>query len=308
MAETMRQFLGALERRDPKRLPLAPDCRATQNELPIAIGKGIWETATKVDDYQLIFEDKTYEKSLDTLNVGFVGLIWRGKDVSLCSIRLKVVADQIAEIDLIQGDDYFPGSTASDPRDTCKVFRDNFAKRLPSPMFSRDRLVRIALLYYESIGSDDPCYVPFADSFKRIENGTLSIANPDFHQEEWYDHAEGKEIPNFAAMGAKEQHDCKIWSADLVTDKRVHVVDVERGLVWVHSIYRPWYRKDSVEIEGLGVLTPKKKMLGAGVATMTELIKIGPNGELEDMESAWAFMPKGTATIWATLNIVLYSR
>ncbi len=84
-----------------------------------------------------------------------------------------------------------------------------------------------------------------------------------------------------------------------MTDKRVHLVDVERGLVWVHSIYRPWYRKDTVEIEGLGVLKPKMEIVGVGDAVMTELIKIGPTGELEDMESAWTFMPKGTGTIWA---------
>ncbi|KIW35870.1 uncharacterized protein PV06_11805 [Exophiala oligosperma] len=300
MADIMRRFLKALVQHDPSDLPLAPDVRATENEIPMEIGTiGLWTKATAVDDnYQFVFEDRTYEAAFHTLHAGFVGLVWRGKEASLCSIRLKVMAGRISEIDLIQGGK-FRGSTASDPRDSCKTFRENFARKLKEPKFTRDQLIRIALLYYESIGSDHPCYVPFGEEFRRIENGTSALLNPNFHQEEWYVNDSGGLVPNFAAMSAREQHATQIWSADLVTDKRVHVVDVERGLVWVHSIYRPWYRRDSVQIEGVGILRPDPKIMHHGVATMTELIKIGDTGNLEDMESVWIIMPKGTGTIWA---------
>src|SRR4051812_13957510 len=53
----MDQYLDALVRKQPARLPWAPHARFTENNVELSIGDGLWGTVTGLGDYKLKFAD-----------------------------------------------------------------------------------------------------------------------------------------------------------------------------------------------------------------------------------------------------------
>src|SRR5215468_3993592 len=65
----MDQYLDALVRKDPARLPWAAHARFTENNVELSIGDGLWGTVTGLGDYKLKFADP------EEGQVGFYGVV-----------------------------------------------------------------------------------------------------------------------------------------------------------------------------------------------------------------------------------------
>jgi hypothetical protein len=121
----MQAYPKAFVTNDSSSLPISANLKATENAKPSDLRSGLWLKATKVGSYAFTVSDK------ETCQHGFVGLIWRGEDASMVSIRIKIDSSgEILESEIIIGLDRFPGSPAMDPK-TLTTFREDFATIIP---------------------------------------------------------------------------------------------------------------------------------------------------------------------------------
>ena len=90
----MEQYIDALVAHDPSGLPLADSVRTVENTEKIAVGDGLWLTATGgPTDFQIYAADPVAGQ------VGFIGVIEEKNNPTILALRLKLVDGVITEID-----------------------------------------------------------------------------------------------------------------------------------------------------------------------------------------------------------------
>lgn len=291
----MKAFLDALVANDSSTLPLSKNLKATENAQPSDLKSGIWTKATKIGSYKFTLSDAK------TGQHGFAGVIWRGKDASLVSIRIKINGNgEIEESEIIVGIDRFPGEQGMNPK-KLTTWREDFGTIIPKEKrHSREELQAMAASYYDGVTNNTPEKVPLSHKGNRIENGTQITNNPDFSlvdgfYEPW---DPSVPIPNFGEWTPKEQFDRGLWSSDTVSGERYPLIDEEKGLVMAYAIYEPWTKAHVTDVKGVG----KIKRLGGDDRVkvslcMMELFKI-KEGEIWDMESVWFVGPLPMKSGW----------
>lgn len=157
----MEEYLQALVVNDPSSLHLASNLKSTENAKPTDFKSGLWTKATRIGTYKIIIKDP------DTGHQGFIGVIWRNTDASICSIRIKLnYSDELEESEIILGPDKFPGSTSTDVR-TLLEFREDFNTIISKEKrHERDELVKIAKSYYDGVNNETPELVPLSHKGK----------------------------------------------------------------------------------------------------------------------------------------------
>ena len=159
----MDQYLAALPKHDPAGLPIAGDVIIVENTEKIAVGRGLWETASAGPA-----TFKIYAADPVAGQVGFIGIIKERNKPVILGARLKVVDGKITEIDhLVARDVKEPlSANLTDPR-------PGFLTPLKqSERIPRDQMLKIAYSYYESIVQNNEKLAPFADECQRRENGS----------------------------------------------------------------------------------------------------------------------------------------
>jgi hypothetical protein len=95
------QYLDAWVARDPKRLPLAPNVKFTENGQRLELGDGSWNVATGKGKYRLWVPDgQTGQVTLIT-TVTEDGPAQGSNVASMLALRLKVVNRQISEVEAL---------------------------------------------------------------------------------------------------------------------------------------------------------------------------------------------------------------
>lgn len=288
-APILDKVLSALIAHDATSLPFASFYKATLNGKADNFKSGLWSSATKIGSYHFTLSDE------DTNQHGFIGLIWRGEEASICGIRVGLNArNEITEMEIIQGRDTFPGPNPTDPR-TLTSWRSSFSMPPPS-IESRQRLADIALSYYEAVTRSDPSLVPMADEGSRVEMGNqinnLDPAKSKYNLTDGFYKpvSDDVKLPNFALWSAKEQFERGLWNADTVDNARAPIVDRKRGLVLAFSVYQPYRKSWICHAKGIGDFVPINYTEGEKRSyislNMIELFEI-KNGLIGDMESTW---------------------
>jgi len=95
LEELMRRVLDAMVRHCPCELPLAPSFRYTENGIPLEPGTGLWQSATRLRDYQLTLADA--ERS----SAGWFGALEERGLFAMAAVRLKLEGGYIAEIESV---------------------------------------------------------------------------------------------------------------------------------------------------------------------------------------------------------------
>ncbi len=90
------RYLAALAANDPSGLPVADGVRFTENGQELALGKGLWATATSVPDH-----DYVHVEDEDLGQLGWIGVIGEGGKPAVVFVRLRVEDGLIAEIETI---------------------------------------------------------------------------------------------------------------------------------------------------------------------------------------------------------------
>jgi hypothetical protein len=233
--------------------PFAENARYTENAAEISladVSEGIWTKAAGLTDYKFYIADPQYGQ------IAFVGVIRTKEDDGkttreekagntteiekpvLFSMRLKVENRQITEAEAIIAESMmgqgFGGAMAVPPAAYSETLP-------PGERVSREELVKISNLYFDSIEQCNGSIVPWADDCYRLENGMWTAGTrlpPELaaHMQETPapdPGPEGETSPAFARGECTEAIDSGVFALiENIRPRRTPVVDVERGVTW----------------------------------------------------------------------------
>jgi hypothetical protein len=217
------QYLRLLAARDASALPVASDVKFTENGTVLKLGEGLWGTANGLGKFRLYADDPTAGE------VGFIGVVKEWGRPAILVLRLKIVDNQITEIETIVNRDA-PGATALDKIGTPDPV---LTETVPeSERGSREELVKISKMYFSGLERGDGHGVyPFTPDCNRIEGGTQTTNNPAL------DAARPYSYPIFG-MGCEAQFRTGFFKfVTRIRDRRFMVVDRERGLVFAFVFF-----------------------------------------------------------------------
>ncbi|MBN2318826.1 MAG: hypothetical protein JXR49_07105 [Acidobacteria bacterium] len=274
LVEMMNRYLAALAGNDPSGLPLADDVQLVENTQKTPIGEGLWKTATGgPTDFKIIVGDP------DSGEVAFMGVIEENEKPTIAAIRLKLVDQEIKEIDhlVIHNEDGAPLNP------NMSKMRPALLERLPKmERVPNERMREIANSYYEAIVQDSGDVAPFADDCQRRENGGISAG--DFAGE-----AEEDDFTTFRQMKCGEQLSTGVMSYITdITDRRVFAVDEEKGLVFAFSIFRHSGEPEVMKIVGVPGVTERANEWGPFELPAAHIYKIR-NGRIHEIEAIGYF-------------------
>src|SRR5579864_2324583 len=237
------QYMNGLIAHDPKKLPMAPRVKNTEDGVRLDPGDGLWRSANGKGSYRFFVADT------ETGQVAFMGTMREDpNNPVIIAVRLKVENRQVSEIENLVVRDAQAATNLE------KWGKPNpvFLEAIPaSQRASRADLVRVGNLYLSALeGSDGKSVPPFAAGCERVQNGVQTTDNPDAIAQMTPPPApgrggRGKEPPpappkpqglqiNITAMGCAEQFKLGFFNfLRRVRDRRFVAVDRERGLALV---------------------------------------------------------------------------
>ncbi|MEP7245269.1 MAG: hypothetical protein ABI885_16555 [Gammaproteobacteria bacterium] len=224
------QVLAAFTSHNPANAPLAPNVKYTENDQRLAIGDGLWGTATKVGSYRVTFADPEHNE------VAFLGQLAELDVPGVLALRLKVANGLITEIEaVLPREEISHADTLFRPRLLTelqpKLFTKvdpAFARELPAAERTpRDKMLEIANQYFDAVDQRKSAAAPFAPDCSRRENGAQTTRDAQAPALD----PNAKDFHPFS-LGCEELIDSGYFSyvAD-IRDRREWVVDEERGVV-----------------------------------------------------------------------------
>lgn len=215
LCEQAEAYLAALTKRDPSGLPWAEQVVFTENNVQLAIGDGMWNTASGRRDYDLKLADPA------TGQVAWFGVIEEHGQPAIMALRLRIERGRIAEAETIVTrkveNSPFPSiETYVAPR-PLMLADVPVEQRIP-----RERMIALADGYFDTLQlNDGKLFTHFTDDCERIENGLQTTHNAEA-------------FPNYpiAAFGCREQFELGQYKYDdRLRARRFPLVDEEKGLV-----------------------------------------------------------------------------
>jgi len=219
-------YLDAVVAHDASSLPLSADVVYTENEQPLPVGTGFWQTATARGRYAHYFADPALGQA------AFMGTMHESGGLLLMALRLRVELGRITEIETS-----FFRRGGGGPNDIEGMDAREHPEELwlePTPAngrASRNALIAIANAYFDGVERNDGHgFYPFTDDCDRIENGAHTTNNPS-----------GPTTPggfNYMALDCKRQLESGYLAiVTSVHHRRYPLVDEERGVVWSNAVF-----------------------------------------------------------------------
>jgi hypothetical protein len=195
-------YLAAMVAHDPKRLPVTPNVKFTEDDVALKLGDALWGTASGLGKYKLYFADP------EVGQVGFFGTIQENGTGAALALRLKIENRKISEVETVvvrsaRTAMLMDNAGAPDP---IMLETVPAADRKP-----RGELIAITNQYFEAIEQGNGKVAPFDPECNRFENGTKTSGT----------------------AGCSNQLDTQVFNyIRKIYPRRFLVVDEERGLVF----------------------------------------------------------------------------
>ena len=216
------RYFAAMVAHDPSKAAMAPSAKFTENTQAVAVGEGLWKTASEAPAKFKIYVPDPVSSQLGAI----VLMKEEGKPI-LLALRLKVVDKRITEAEhVISRNANEAAFQAPSPRLLETVPP---AERIP-----RHLMLAVGQTYYDALEQSDGSAAPFADDCVRRENGMTTggvgagrggpprAGGPGFG-------------PSTCAAQINTRTFYYINSIDL---RRVWIADEEKGLVFGMTMFR----------------------------------------------------------------------
>lgn len=293
------QYLDALVAQDPKRLPLAPDAKYTENGQRLVLPDGFWNSVAGKGTYRLDVAD-TAAGQAGT----FVTMREAPGNPVLVALRLRVQNRRLTEIETIvaRGDMAVNGVKNLEAMGKPRAA---FLRETPAAArMSRSELVRVANMYFTGMQQNDgKGQYPFADDCDRLENGmktTNAPPGPGRNGGPAQPRPDPKTAASYSAQWTcREQFESGLLHfVYRIRDRRYLVVDQERGLVLAFAFFdHPAGRTRTFQV-------PDGRTVTAGPQQpwtweIAELFKV-ENGLLHEIEAVLERSPYGMTSGWSS--------
>ena len=283
LSKMLDAYLAALLAHDPSRLPLAKDVRFSENNVPLRVGDGLWNTIDKVDSYRLPFIEP------EAGEAGMFGVVEENGHPAHFALRLKVVDGKITQIETIV---LRPRANNGFGRPEAMHRRAAFYRDIPKDKrLTRVQLVSIANSYFETLQQNHGVvFAPFASDCNRIEDGIATTNNPAPSATGRPDQAGIKK------MGCEAQFKTGFFRfVTHIRDRRYTIVDRQKGLVYAAAFFDHRGDMPTVKLtDGRVVPTnydiPWSWQIG-------ELFKISDN-KIQQVEALVMYAPYGSTDLW----------
>jgi hypothetical protein len=277
-------YVGALKAHDPSRLPLAGNVKFSENNAPLNLPDGLWNTVDEVRDYRLpVIDPEDGQAGLFTI------VVEHGMPAIL-EARIKVVDRKITELETVvlrpAANNNFGQPDAIKPR---PVFYEDVpaAQRL-----SRTQLVSIGNSYFETLQQNHGVlFAPFAPTCHRVENGVATTNNNT-------PPATGRPDPaRIKTLGCEAQFKTGYFRfVTHIRDRRPLVVDRQKGLVMMAAFFdHQGDLREETLTSGLKVDpqfdTPWTWQIG-------EVFKVR-NNQIDQVEAIVMNAPYGQTDLWS---------
>ena len=283
------QYLDALAAKDPKRVPIAPGTKYTENGQRLLVGDGVWNSISGRGTYKLFVTDTTAGQV-----VAFATMREAGTPIIL-ALRLKVADRRITEIEaqVAHSENGAKGLEATGSP------RAAFSRPTPpADRVSRAELVRVANMYFSGMQlNDGKGNYPFADDCHRFENGAdTTNAKPRAGEQR----PDPKTATRYSGMWTcREQFESGLLHfVSRIRDRRYVAVDEERGLVVAFAFFdhdagasRHFKTPDGRDVTG-GPVQPWTWQIA-------ELFKV-EKGLLHEIEAVLERVPYGMPSGWSS--------
>jgi hypothetical protein len=274
----------ALPARDPKRLPLAPDTRFTENGQAVPPTEGIWATATGMRPHLLEFVDP------DTGQAGFMTIAEEhGQPVGLTA-RLKTAGGRIRELELIvarSGAPLFNPEGMSGPSPMLKSIE-------ASHRASRSELIAAANAYFDALVSGDGDSIPVTKECRRLENGTHTV----LVESTAFGSSLASQGLNLFEMGVAEQINTQFFTYVINrTRDRRFVVDQEQSLVVGFAAWDEGARNTVAEVRGHGRVELRGPFTKPHTNLVSEAFQV-EDGRIRAIHAVFDYFPYGMKTGW----------
>jgi len=298
-------YLAALVAHAPRKAPLAPNMKFTENTQVLLPGEGLWATATAVSN--------TFKIAVPDPVAGQIGMIVmlteagageKGEDVQAqLALRLKVQNRQIVEAEHLIARITSPAQLAA-----LKTPRAPLLATVP-PAERNPRWVMLLIgnSYYDALTLSDGNASPFAEDCGRRENGmhTAGVGAPP-PLPGAPARGGGPGGPGANPGGAGPARDCAgqltsrvmsyIRSIDL---RRVWIADEEKGLVFGLSMFRhPMDENPITVINTDGSRSPRQVNFKPFDLPAAHIFKIS-GGKIHEIEAMGFTMPYLSKNGWS---------
>ena len=272
--------LEAMMHRDPGRVPLATNARYTENGQSLAVGKGLWATATPggLSRRAVLAEPNAGQ-------AGWFGAIAENGNPIVLALRLKAAGERVSEIETVicRGHEriFNPGGM---------TLRTAFDALVPvAERASRQSLLAAANAYFDGIEQSNGTIIPSADDCARVENGVRTTLNAELG---------GKQAYPLWGMPVAAQIDTGYYAyIEAIRDRRYPVIDEEHGLIMgVVAFDHPATMK-SVQVKGKGEIALPAFTQRPSTALIAELFQVR-GGKITGIEAVLDFFPYGMKTGW----------
>lgn len=283
LSKMLDEYLAALLAHDPSRLPLAEGVRFSENNVPLRVGDGLWNTIDKVDSYRLPFIEP------EAGEAGMFGVVEEHGHPAHFALRLKVAGGKITEIETIV---LRPRANNGFGRPEAMHRRAAFYGDIPKDKrLTRVQLVEIANSYFETLQQNHGVvFAPFASDCHRIEDGIATTNNPARSQTGRPDQAGIKK------MGCEAQFKTGFFQfVTHIRDRRFPIVDRQKGLVYAAAFFdhrgdMPMVKLTDGRVVPTNYDIPWSWQIG-------ELFKISDN-KIQQVEALVMYTPYGHPDLW----------
>ncbi len=274
----LHQYLKALVAKDPSKLPLSPAVMFTENDVPLKVGDGLWNTISALGPHGLEFADTTSGE------VGYLGVVEETHTKSPYAMRIQVRGGKITQIETVVAR---PAASAT-PQPNLDHYVDKAVLKKDLPLNERSpRAKMIALVdgYFDTLQRNDgTLHTDFDKDCNREENAMQSTNNPS------------NKIFPVTNLGCADQFRVGYFRYDdRARDRRFPVVDVRRGLVLAAMFLDHSGRLGEYKLtDGRTLESP---MRTPSTLCILELFKIR-SGKILQIEAVMASVPYNMRPAW----------
>ncbi len=277
-----RDYMKALAAQKPAAAKFAPDVQFTENGVVIPIGKGLWNSISKVAPTGLELADPL------TGQAAWFGVVWEHGIAAIYAMRIHVEDGRINEVETVVHRKTGLPAPFGDP-DKVEHDPEFNAVLLPEERRSRARLIAVAQSYFNTVERNDGMvFATFAEDCGRLENGISTTAPTKA----------GAGNASAIASGCTEQFKLGIYRINKrIRERRFPLVDEERGVVLASGFFD---HDNEVDTYKLTDGRPMKTLLKwPNSISLLEAFRV-KNGEIQRVEAVFTYVPHFMHNPWAT--------